>query len=215
VAKDIHKALSGLDVPKGIFGPIIGGEFARMNESFSSLGFGLMLAAVLVYLLMVPLFRSFAGPGIVMLAVPLGLIGVLSTLFATRTTINVQSAMGVIFMVGIVVSQGVLLIDFANKLRREGASATEAARNAALIRFRPILMTFLATFLDLLPLAIGHGRGGEAIIPLARAVVGGLVSATALTLFIVPLLYSAVFGDEPTRPNLDELLQDNPDGPST
>lgn len=207
VAKDIKTRLDKLEIPKGILPPVLGGEFARMTESFSSLGFGLGLAAILVYLLMVPLFRSFAGPGIVMMAVPLGLIGVLSTLFATRTTFNVQSAMGVIFMVGIVVSQGVLLIDFANKLRRDGATPLEAARNAAAIRFRPILMTFLATFLDLLPLAIGHGRGAESITPLARAVVGGLVSATLLTLFIVPLMYSMVFRNEPPRTELDELLQ--------
>ena len=125
-----------------------------MWNSFRNLGGGLAMAALLVYLLLVVLFRSFLGPFIIMFAVPLGLIGVLSMLFLTHTTLNVQSAMGVIFMVGIVVSNSVLLVDFANKQRKAGLSVRAAIRSAASIRFRPILMTFLATFLDLLPMAI-------------------------------------------------------------
>jgi multidrug efflux pump subunit AcrB len=155
---------------------------------------------------MVPLFRSFVGPLIVMSTVPLGIVGVLVMLFCTRTTLNVQSAMGVIFMVGIVVAQGVLLIDFANQLRRAGLSPIAAATQAARIRFRPIIMTFLATFLDLLPMALGLGKGSEAITPLARAVVGGLLSSTALTLFVVPVLYSLAMKDHAHSPGLDELL---------
>ena len=167
-----------------------------MNESFGSLAVGLALASVLVYLLMVPLLRSFVMPLIIMSTVPLGLIGVLVTLCATRTTLNVQSEMGVIFLVGIVVSQGVLLMDFANQLRKQGRTVHEAITQSAAIRFRPIMMTFLATFLDLLPMAIGLGRGSEALTPLARAVVGGLVSSTALTLFVVPILYTLLIRDK-------------------
>ena len=118
------------------------------------------------------------------------MIGVITMLFATRTTLNVQSEMGVIFLVGIVVSNGVLLLDFAGQRRREGLSARAAITRAATVRFRPILMTFLATFLDLIPMAVGLGRGSEANIPLARAVVGGLLTSTALTLFVVPILYT-------------------------
>src|SRR5262249_51592751 len=125
------------------------GEYSRMNESFGSLGFGLAMAAILVYLLLVALFRSYLGPLIIMFAVPLGLIGVLFMLFLSRTTINVQSSMGVIFMVGIVVANSVLLVDFANRMRKEGATVYQAITTAAGIRFRPIMMTFLATFLDL------------------------------------------------------------------
>src|SRR5205085_7510707 len=136
--------------------------------SFGSLGFGLALAALLVYLLLVALFRSFLGPFIIMFAVPLGLIGVLLMLFVTHTTLNVQSSMGVIFMVGIVVSNSVLLVDFANKQRRLGATVRGAMTTAAAVRFRPILMTFLATFLDLVPMAVGLGKGSEANVPLAR-----------------------------------------------
>src|SRR5262249_10903342 len=116
VAADIQERLHGLEVPAGMR-VSLQGEYSRMNESFGSLGFGLLMAAVLVYLLLVALFRSSLGPLNIMLAVPLGLIGVLTMLFLTRTTLNVQSSMGVIFMVGIVVSNGVLLVDFANKQR--------------------------------------------------------------------------------------------------
>jgi multidrug efflux pump subunit AcrB len=98
--------------------------------------------------------------------------------------------MGVIFLIGIVVANGVLLLDFANQQRKAGATVKEAITKAAAVRFRPILMTFLATFMDLLPLAVGLGHGSEAITPLARAVCGGLVTATALTLFVVPILYT-------------------------
>src|SRR5207245_7648809 len=137
-------------------------EYARMNESTAYLARGLAGAALLVYLLQVALFRSWAGPFVIMFTVPLGLIGVMTMLFATNTTLNVQSQMGVIFLVGIAVNNGVLLVEFANRQRREGHSVGDAIRKAAAVRFRPILMTFLATFLDLLPMAIGIGKGSEA-----------------------------------------------------
>src|SRR5437763_7938993 len=136
------------------------------------------------------------GPFIIMFTVPLGLIGVLAMLFVTRTTLNVQSEMGVIFLVGIVVSNGVLLVDFANKQRKLGATVHQAITTAAAIRFRPILMTFLATFLDLVPMAIGMGKGSEANVPLARAVVGGLLTSTFLTLFVEPILYSLLIRED-------------------
>jgi multidrug efflux pump subunit AcrB len=178
------------------------GEYARMNESTSNLMAGLVLAALLVYLLQVALFRSWVGPFIIMFTVPLGLIGVLAMLYVTRTTLNVQSQMGVIFLVGIAVNNGVLLCDFANQQRKLGAPLRLAIVTAATIRFRPILMTFLATFLDLIPMAIGLGRGSEANVPLARAVVGGLLTSTCLTLFVLPILYTLLL-KEPLAPELD------------
>jgi hydrophobe/amphiphile efflux-1 (HAE1) family protein len=200
VANAIARRIADLHIPKGMHVELKG-EYARMTDSFQSLGFGLAMASVLVYLLMVPLFRSFVGPFIILFTVPLGLIGVLTTLYLTHTTLNVQSMVGVIFLVGIVVSNGVLLLDFANQRRRAGASVREAITQAATVRFRPIIMTFLATFLDLLPLAIGLGKGSEAITPLARAVVGGLLTSTFLTLFVVPILYTILIherrGPEP------------------
>jgi CzcA family heavy metal efflux pump len=201
VAGDIEKAIADVQLPKGMR-ISLQGEYRRMTDSFGSLGFGLAMAAVLVYLLLVALFRSYVGPFIIMFAVPLGLIGVLVMLFVTHTTLNVQSSMGVIFMVGIVVSNSVLLVDFANKQRKLGLTAHQAITTAALIRFRPILMTFLATFLDLVPMAIGMGRGSEANEPLARAVVGGLLTSTFLTLIVVPIIYTLLVPDKP-EPEVD------------
>ncbi len=163
------------------------GEVANMKDSFRSLLFGFILAAVLIYLIMVAQFRSFLDPFIIMFAVPLGLIGVMGTFILTNTTLNVQSFLGVIFMVGIAVSNSILLVEFANRLRDErGLSPREAAIEAASVRLRPILMTSLAAIVGLLPLAV---KSGEATTPLARTVIGGLFVSTALTIFVVPCLY--------------------------
>ena len=157
-----------------------------MRESFQGLTFGFALAVVLIYFTMTPLFRSFLDPLIVMLAVPLGLAGVLWILFATDTTLNVQSFMGTIFMIGIAQSNSTLLVDFANRLRVAGMPAREAVVEAARTRLRPILMTAAAALVALLPLAF---NAGDPAAPLARAVIGGLASSTLLTLVVVPLLY--------------------------
>ncbi len=187
------------------------GEYERMNESFVNLALGLAGAAVLVYLLQVALFRSWVGPFIIMFTVPLGLIGVLTMLLLTHTTLNVQSQMGFIFLVGIAVNNGVLLVEFANKQRKNGRSVKDAIVSAAGIRFRPILMTFLATFLDLIPMAIGLERGSEANVPLARAVVGGLLTSTCLTFFVVPILYTLLIKEGPVIDlDLEAELADEP-----
>jgi multidrug efflux pump subunit AcrB len=198
VARDIEQAIGKLDTPEGVT-VRMSGEVQRMRTTFGSMGFGLLIATVLVYLIMVALFRSYVDPLVILFVVPLGLIGVLATLYLTNTTLNVQSGMGIIFMVGIVVANSVLLVDFANRLVAEGTSPAEAIQTAASIRLRPILMTFLATFLDLLPMAIGVGKGSEANLPLARAVVGGLIGGTAMTLFIVPILYTLFHREQRAR----------------
>lgn len=163
------------------------GEVSSMRESFSSLGFGMILAAILIYLVMVAQFRSFLDPFIIIFAVPLGIIGVLAILAATGTTFNVQSFMGVIFMIGIAVSNSILLVEFANRLRNEkGSSPLEAAIESGSVRLRPILMTSLAAIAGLIPLALHEG---DATMPLARAVIGGLSASTLLTIFVVPCLY--------------------------
>jgi multidrug efflux pump subunit AcrB len=229
VAADIHRRLLGLAVPGGAIAPgknsgdyevpggmhlHMRGEYRQMNKSFHDLALGLALAAVLVYLLQVALFRSWVGPFIIMLTVPLGLIGVLGMLFVTRTSLNVQSAMGVIFLVGIAVNNGVLLMDFANKQRKLGAPVYKAITTAAAIRVRPIIMTFLATFLDLIPMAfpgLFGTRGGESNIPLARAVVGGLLTSTCLTLFVVPIMFTLLIRDPlPAELDLEAELADEP-----
>ncbi len=174
-------------LPEGYF-VRMQGEIASMKASFGSLGFGLALAVVLIFLVMVAQFRSFLDPLIIMFAVPLGIIGVVGTLILTRTTLNIQSVLGVIFMVGIAVSNSILLVEFTNRLLEQGQSLRSAVMAAGVIRLRPILMTSLAAVIALLPMAIGFGHGAEANVPLARAVVGGLLVSTLLTLFVVPSL---------------------------
>ena len=147
----------------------------------------MILAGVLIYLIMVAQFRSFLDPFIIMFAVPLGIIGVLVILAATGTTLNVQSLMGVIFMIGIAVSNSILLVEFANRLWAErDLSAVECAVEAGNVRLRPIVMTSLAAVAGLIPLALHEG---DATMPLARAVIGGVVASTLLTRFVVPCLY--------------------------
>jgi multidrug efflux pump subunit AcrB len=200
IAGEVQKAIAGVQLPEGLQ-INLKGEYGRMNDSFRQLGFGILLAVVLVYLLEVTLFRSWIAPGVIMFSVPLGFIGVLWMLFLTRTTLNVQSLIGATFLIGIAVNNGVLLVDFANRRRREsGLGAGEAMREAAATRFRPILMTFLATLLAMTPMAMGLSRGAEAATPLARAIVGGLISSTFLTLFLVPVLYTLLVRHTPAEP---------------
>ena len=164
-----------------------------MQDTFHNLGIGLVLASLLIYFLMVALFRSWLTPLVILSAVPFGLIGVVGLLYITGTALNVQSLLGVIFMVGIVVSNTVLLVDYAQHLRRdEGLSPTEAIVKAASVRVRPVVMTALAAFFALIPMALGLARGSEANTPLGRAVIGGLLAGLVTTLFIVPSLYSLV-----------------------
>lgn len=186
VAADIEERLAEIrqDIPEGYF-ISMRGEVQSMQESFQNLSFGLVMAVALVYLVMVIQFRSFMDPLIVMFAVPLGIVGVLWMLFLTGTHFNIQSLMGTIMMVGIVVAFSILLVDFANRLRAEGRSVEEAILEAAQIRLRPILMTSLAAILALIPMAIAGGAN----IPLARAVIGGVGASALLTLLVVPLLY--------------------------
>jgi multidrug efflux pump subunit AcrB len=185
VAEEIERKLDGESWPQGYF-VRMRGEVESMRESFGGLAFGFGLAVVLIYFVMVALFRSFTDPLIVMLAVPLGLVGVLWILFGTGVTLNVQSFMGTIFMIGIAQSNSTLLVEFANRLRADGRPAREAAIEAARIRLRPILITAGAAILALLPVALNPD---EPSMPMARAVIGGLASSTVLTLVVVPMLY--------------------------
>jgi multidrug efflux pump subunit AcrB len=174
----------------------LSGEYSRMQDTFRSLGFGLILATLLIYFLMAALFKSYLTPLVILFAVPLGLVGVLLMLYLTGTAVNVQSLLGVIFMVGIVVSNTVLLVDFAQNLRTgEGLTPDQAIRKAASIRARPVIMTALAAFFALLPMALALGQGSEANAPLGRAVVGGILAGLITTLFVVPALYSLVVKD--------------------
>jgi multidrug efflux pump subunit AcrB len=168
------------------------GQSQAMNESFSSLELGLILAVVLVYLLMVANFQSWMEPLVIMVAVPGVLAGVLWMLALTATSINVESLMGTIMAVGVGVANGNLVIIFANELREQGYSPAAAAIEAARTRLRPVLMTALAMILGMLPMALALGEGGEQNAPLGRAVIGGLLVATLMTLYVVPAVYSTL-----------------------
>src|SRR5580658_4397029 len=174
---------------------VIRGQSQAMNQSFKTMGLGLILAIALVYLLMVANFQSWLEPFIIIMAVPGALAGVLWMLVLTGTTINVESLMGAIMAVGVGVANGNLLITFANEMREEGMGPVEAAIEAGHVRFRPIIMTALAMILGMLPMALALGEGSEQNAPLGRAVIGGLLAATLMTLFVVPAVYS-IFGRE-------------------
>lgn len=188
-ASQDHKPLAGSKI-------VLSGEYTRMQDTFRNLGIGLVLASLLIYFLMVALFKSWLTPLVILSAVPIGLIGVVTVLYVTGTAVNVQSLLGVIFMVGIVVSNTVLMVDFAQNLRqRDGLDPTAAIVRAASVRVRPVVMTALAAFFALVPMALGLARGSEANTPLGRAVIGGLVAGLVTTLFVVPALFSLVVRD--------------------
>jgi multidrug efflux pump subunit AcrB len=173
---------------------VIRGQSDAMRQSFRTLSEGIILAIILVYLLMVANFQSWREPLIIMMAVPGALAGVLWMLVLSGTTINVESMMGAIMAVGVGVANGNLLIVFANDLREEGRDAIAAAIEAGATRLRPIMMTALAMVLGMLPMALAVGEGSEQNAPLGRAVIGGLLFATLMTLFVVPAVYSIFSG---------------------
>ncbi len=169
------------------------GLVVTMEDSFKSFGLGLFLAVLLVYLILVAQFSSFVDPFLIVLAVPTGLIGVVLTLALTGTTLNIQSLMGIVMLQGMVVSNSILIVDFANVLRSQGHNLREAVIDACRIRLRPILMTSLATVVGLLPMAFKLETGSEAYAPLARVIIGGLLTSIVLTIFVVPAAYLLMY----------------------
>jgi len=188
VAKDIQQRVNQISIPPG-FEVVQTGNVEQQNKTFTDLSLAFALAILLVYVVMASQFQSLIDPFIIMFTVPLGIAGVLWMLFLTHTTLSVTSFQGVIVMVGIVVSNGILLVDYTNHLRMRGLELHEAVLKAGRTRLKPILMTSLATVLGLIPMAIGLG-GESTQAPLAIAVIGGLSVSTALTLFFVPALYT-------------------------
>jgi multidrug efflux pump subunit AcrB len=187
----VKKIVAETKLPTGVRVDLRG-SVQGMESSFSSFGAGLILSVVLVYLILVAQFKSFMDPLIILLAVPTGLTGVLVTLVATGTTLNIMSLMGIVMMVGIVVSNSILIVEFANRLREDGLSVREAISTSCRVRLRPVLMTSLATLIGLIPMALALGAGSEAYAPLARAIIGGLGVSVVLTVFIVPAAYLMV-----------------------
>ncbi|MEO6740463.1 MAG: efflux RND transporter permease subunit [Chthoniobacteraceae bacterium] len=217
VMKGINKIIAETKVPEGA-AIDVRGSVESMNASFKTFGLGLILAIVLVYLILVAQFQSFLDPFIILLAVPTGLTGVLLTLWLTGTTMNVMSLMGIVMMVGIVVSNSILIVEFIRRLREDGKPVREAVVMACRVRLRPVLMTSLATLIGLLPLALKLGTGSEAYAPLARVIIGGLAVSVVLTLFIVPAAYLLAHGrkekppapPEPAPPPPETLPIPNP-----
>jgi hydrophobic/amphiphilic exporter-1 (mainly G- bacteria), HAE1 family len=170
------------------------GMVEGMEASFRSFAFGFGLSFVLLLLILVAQFRSFVDPLLIMLAIPMGFIGVLIILPLTHTTLNVMSLMGVLMLIGIADSNSILIVDFAHKLEEQGYSVADAVVTACRVRLRPILMTSLATIIGMVPMAMKLGAGGEQYTPMARAIIGGLTASVLLTVFIVPAAYLLAYG---------------------
>ncbi len=206
---DVYVTPSGEDLGKlrtGILNTIAGaklpsnirvtlrGMVNSMDQSFKSFALGFGISFILLFLILVAQFRSFIDPFLIMLAIPMGFIGVLIILPLTHTTLNVMSLMGVLMLIGIAGSNSILIVDFAHKLREQGLAVSDAVIMACRVRLRPILMTSLATIIGMIPMAMRLGEGGEQYTPMARAIIGGLTSSVILTIFIVPAAYLLVYG---------------------
>jgi HAE1 family hydrophobic/amphiphilic exporter-1 len=170
----------------------LGGQNEEFERSYNSLIFAFGLAVFLVYLVMASQFESLIHPFIILFAVPFAVVGVVLSLWITSTEISVMVCLGVIILAGIVVNNAIVLVDYANQLRREGLSKREALVQAGQVRLRPILMTTLTTLLGLVPMSVGWGEGAEMRAPMAITVMGGLMFSTVLTLFLIPVVYEVV-----------------------
>ena len=192
IANSIDAIIDQTRVPEGLT-VTLRGMVQGMRASFTSFTLGLGLAVILLFLILVAQFQSFLDPFIILLAVPPGLMGVMLILWLSGTTLNVMSLMGVVMLVGIAVSNSILIVEFTRHLRSEGMSVRDAVALACRVRLRPVLMTSLATIIGLLPMALKLGAGSEAYAPLARAILGGLSVSVALTVFLVPAAYVLVY----------------------
>ncbi|MGC2475660.1 MAG: efflux RND transporter permease subunit [Candidatus Sulfotelmatobacter sp.] len=193
VSKEVARLIPNLKVPPNVR-INIRGMVQGMNASFRSFAIGLSLSVVLLYLILVAQFKSFKDPFLIMLAIPMGFIGVLIMLPLTGTTLNVMSLMGVLMLVGIAASNSILIVEFTHRLEEQGKDVKEAVITSCRVRLRPILMTSLATIIGMVPMALKLGTGSEQYAPLARAIIGGLTVSVVLTVFIVPAAYLLVYG---------------------
>lgn len=186
---DLQRIIDGTPMPRGV-SALVAGQSEEMKVSFESLRFALLLAVFLVYLVMASQFESLKQPFVILFTIPLAAIGAIASLVIAGQVINVIAMIGMIVLAGIVVNNGIVLIDLINRLRKEGRNKFEAVLEAGPARLRPILMTTLTTVLGLLPVALSGGEGSEVSRPMAIVVVGGLLVATLLTLFVIPVLYT-------------------------
>jgi HAE1 family hydrophobic/amphiphilic exporter-1 len=190
VAQQVGKAISKV-VPPPDFEIKVSGSYQEMQSSFKDIGFAVLIAMILVFMVMASQFESFRDPFIIMFTIPMAIIGVVWILFITGTTLSVISGIGVLVLVGIVVNNGIVYIDYVNQLRKkQNMPLEEAVIYAGKIRMRPILMTALTTIFGLIPLALKIGEGSELWSPLGRSVIGGMIVSTFLTLIFIPVLYT-------------------------
>jgi len=206
VESDINRILPGFqqNAPRGTV-ISVRGQVKSMHDSFTGLGFGMIFAVLLVYLLMVVNFQSWLDPFIILMALPGAACGIIWMLFLSGTTFSVPSLMGAIMTVGVATANSILMVTFANDQRRSGMNSFDAAASAGATRLRPVVMTALAMIIGMLPMSLGLGEGGEQNAPLGRAVIGGLLLATATTLVIVPIFYSLLRKSEPSNMTVEEL----------
>jgi multidrug efflux pump subunit AcrB len=194
-ARDVEKVLaaSRAELPRGSR-VVVRGQVQTMRSAYANLFAGLAFAIVLVYLLMVVNFQSWLVPFIVITALPAALAGIAWMLFVTQTTVSVPALMGAIMCMGVATANSILVVTFSTTQLREGRDPIDAAHEAGVTRFRPVIMTALAMIIGMVPMSLGLGEGGEQNAPLGRAVIGGLLLATIATLVFVPVCFSVVYG---------------------
>jgi hydrophobic/amphiphilic exporter-1 (mainly G- bacteria), HAE1 family len=193
VTSAIRKILAKQNIPSNVR-VNLRGMVDGMEQSFKSFAFGFLISFVLLFLILTAQFKSFVDPFLIMLAIPMGFVGVFIILPLTHSTLNVMSLMGVLMLVGIADSNSILIVDFAHNLEKQGLSPADAVITACRVRLRPILMTSLATIIGMIPMALKLGTGAEQYAPMAKAIIGGLTSSVLLTIFIVPAAYLLVYG---------------------
>ena len=204
VISDIRDRLQSVPVPKD-FAILFGGDYEEQQKAFRELMLGLVLAILLIYLVMAGQFESLRDPFVVLFSIPMAITGIVVIMILTGTIFSMQAFIGCIMLAGIVVNNAIILVDYTNRMRREGGmDLMEAVKTAGSRRLRPILMTASTTVLGLLPLSLGLGEGGEAQAPLARVVIGGLISSTLITLVLIPVVYS-IFEQKLRRSSDDNL----------
>jgi hydrophobic/amphiphilic exporter-1 (mainly G- bacteria), HAE1 family len=196
IAGDIEKAAAAISLPPG-YDILHGGDAEELKDMFNNMFRALFLAVVFIYLILASQFGSFVHPLAIMLSLPLSLVGVALALLATGDTLNIMSMIGLIMLMGLVTKNAILLVDFTNHLRAEGLDRNAALIKAGSTRLRPIVMTTLAMIFGMLPLAFAIGAGAEMRAPMARAVIGGLITSTLLTLIVVPVVYTYLDGLRP------------------
>jgi multidrug efflux pump subunit AcrB len=189
VGEDVQKLIKATTLPPG-YSFDIGGRMQQQSEAFGGLLAAMALAAIFIYIVLASQFGSFLQPIAIMASLPLALIGVMLALLFTKSTLNIFSMIGLVMLMGLVTKNAILLVDFANHARKAGATVPEALLQAGLIRMRPIIMTTMAMVFGMLPLALALNDGGETQAPMGRAIIGGVITSTLLTLVVVPVMYS-------------------------